>query len=228
MEPAHSRFLSTKSDASRPPGFLQIAARGYIVGGAFGGDGHSMHTTPVTLLERLRDVSDVRAWERLLELYCPLLYFWALRAGETEDDAADLVQDVLLLLVKALPSFRYDANKSFRGWLRTLTLNKLRERKRKQRVVASLPLDDVAEPKVPDPAERFWDDEYRRQLLGRALTLMQSDFEPTTWQACWQSVAEDRSAADIARDLGISENAVYLARCRVLRRVRQELNHLLN
>ena len=81
---------------------------------------------------------------------------------------------------------------------------------------------------IPDDADRFWDEEYRKQLMGRALLLMKTDFEPTTWKACWASVAEGRSAAEVAAELGISENAVYLARCRVLRRLRQELNHLLD
>jgi RNA polymerase sigma-70 factor, ECF subfamily len=187
-----------------------------------------MHTTPITLLERLRDAPDAQAWERLLQLYAPLLYFWALRAGESAHDAADLVQDVLVVLVKTLPGFRYDADKSFRNWLRTVTLNKLRERKRRLRGVGQVALQDVPEPEVPDDVDRFWDEEYRKQLEGRALQLMQSDFEPTTWKACWQSVVEERSAAEVARELGISENAVYLARCRVLRRLRKELAHLLD
>jgi RNA polymerase sigma-70 factor (ECF subfamily) len=187
-----------------------------------------MHTTPITLLERLRDASDARAWERLLDLYAPLLYFWAIRAGESPHDAADLVQDVLVVLVKTLPGFRYDADKSFRGWLRTVTLNKLRERKRRLRGAGPVSLDDVPEPAIRDDAERFWETEYRRQLEGRALQLMKTDFEPTTWKACWQSVVEGRSAAEVGRELGISENAVYLARCRVLRRLRQELAHLLD
>ena len=187
-----------------------------------------MHTTPVTLLERLRRAPDERAWERLLQLYVPLLFAWARRAGESEHDAADLVQDVLTILVQTLPSFQYDTKGSFRNWLRTVTLNKLRERRRKLAGAGRVGLDGVAEPEIPDDAERFWDEEYRRELLGRALRLMQTDFEPATWQACWQSVAEGRTAAEVARSLGISENAVYLARCRVLRRLRQELDHLLD
>ena len=186
-----------------------------------------MHTTPVTLLERLRDAQDVRAWERLLELYAPLLYFWALRAGENEHDAADLVQDVLVILVQTLPGFQYDASKSFRNWLRTVTLNKLRERKRKLKG-ATLSLADIPEPQIADAAEQFWEEEYRKQLLGRALLLMKTDFDEATWTACWRSVAEGKPAAEVAQDLGISENAVYLARCRVLRRLRQELRHLLD
>jgi RNA polymerase sigma-70 factor (ECF subfamily) len=74
-----------------------------------------------------------------------------------------------------------------------------------------------------DEADTFWEKEYRRELTARALQLMQADFAPTTWKACWEFVAQGRSAAEVARELGISENAVYLAKCRVLRRLRQEL-----
>jgi RNA polymerase sigma-70 factor (ECF subfamily) len=173
-----------------------------------------MHTTPITLLERLRQAPDEAAWERLLQLYVPLLFAWARRAGESDHDASDLVQDVLTILVQTLPTFQHDARKSFRCWLRTVTLNALRDRKRRLAAAGRVSLEAVPEPALPDDAERFWEDDYRKHLLGRALKVMQGDFEPTTWQACWQFVAEGRSAAEVAAALGISENAVYLARCR--------------
>src|SRR5262245_65572743 len=92
-----------------------------------------MHTTPATLLDRLRDTPDETAWRRLVQLYTPLLFYWARRCGETENDAADLVQEVFVALVQTLPTFEYDAvGGKFRGWLRTLTLNKLRDRKRRK------------------------------------------------------------------------------------------------
>ena len=186
-----------------------------------------MHTTPISLLERVRHKADEAAWRRLVRLYTPLLFFWARRAGETEHDAADLVQDVLTTLVQTLPTFQYDRNGQFRAWLRTVTLNKLREKKRRQALARSVPLEPGQEPALPDHAEAFWESEYRRELARRALQLMQTDFEPATWKACWEHVAMGRPAAEVARELGLSENAVYIARCRVLRRLRQELAGLL-
>jgi RNA polymerase sigma-70 factor (ECF subfamily) len=80
---------------------------------------------------------------------------------------------------------------------------------------------------VADPADEACEAEYRRYLVGRALGLMRSDFQPATWQACWECVANGRSASDVAAELGLSVAAVYLARSRVLRRLRQELAGLL-
>ena len=83
--------------------------------------------TPASLLERLRQPADPAAWSRFVELYTPLLYGWARRVGLPEQDAADLVQDVFVQLVRKLPDFTYDRHKTFRGWLRAVTLNKWRE-----------------------------------------------------------------------------------------------------
>jgi RNA polymerase sigma-70 factor (ECF subfamily) len=80
---------------------------------------------------------------------------------------------------------------------------------------------------VPDAAQEFAEQEYRQYLVGRALRLMRSDFEPATWQACWQHVVEGKSAAAVAAALGISPRAVYVARSRVVARLRQELAGLL-
>src|SRR5271170_1479061 len=92
----------------------------------------AIHTTPATLLERLRAAHDDAAWDRIVELYTPLLFYWARRCGESEHDAADLVQEVFVAMVQTLPSFDYDRGGKFRKWLRTVLLNKLRDRKRRE------------------------------------------------------------------------------------------------
>src|SRR5262245_42516887 len=99
--------------------------------------------TPPSLLERLRRPADTEACSRFVELYAPLLLHWARGTGLQQADAADLVQDVFTLLIQKLPEFNYDRHGSFRGWLRTVTLNKWRERRRR----ATLPTaaaDDAA------------------------------------------------------------------------------------
>jgi RNA polymerase sigma-70 factor (ECF subfamily) len=188
--------------------------------------GEAIHTTPLTLLERVRDTGDETAWCRLVDLYTPLLFFWARQCGETEQDAADLIQEVFVALVQILPTFQYDRSGKFRRWLRTLLLNKLRDRKRREvRAVRALTQRPV-EVELPDVAELFWEADYHQELARRALRLMQADFAPTTWKACWETVVQGRSPEEVARELGITENAVYLAKCRVLRRLRQELSGL--
>jgi RNA polymerase sigma-70 factor (ECF subfamily) len=183
-----------------------------------------MHTTSISLLERLRRPGEADAWARLVELYTPLLFYWACRTGIREQDAADLVQEVFAVLVQKLPEFMYDRHKSFRGWLRTILFNKWRDQRRRLEAARfqsnDLVLDNLADPEGP---EMFWEAEYRQQLVGRALELMQAEFQPTTWKACWETVVSDRPAADVADELGLSVDAVYAAKSRVLRRLRQEL-----
>jgi RNA polymerase sigma-70 factor (ECF subfamily) len=188
-----------------------------------------IHTTTPTLLERLRQTGDETAWRRLVQLYTPLLFSWARRAGESDHDAADLVQEVFVALVQVLPTFTYARqNGQFRSWLRTLLLNKLRDRKRRQlrlaNALAQVPLEVV----LPDDVEAFWDNEGRQELIRRAMRLMETDFAPTTWKACWETVVQGRSSADVGRELGMTENSVNVAKCRVLRRLRQELKDLVD
>lgn len=181
--------------------------------------------TPGSLLERLRRPGDEDAWARFVRLYTPLLFHWAGRAGVAASDAHDLVQDVLLTLVQKLPDFQYDPAKSFRGWLRTVTLNKWRERGRRALPPNQAGVDLGA---LAGPAdEAFWEQEYRQHLANRALQLIQSDFEESTWKAFWRHVVDEQAVNKVSAELGISVKAVYLAKSRVLRRLRQELAGLL-
>jgi RNA polymerase sigma-70 factor (ECF subfamily) len=187
-----------------------------------------MTRTPPSLLEQLRNPADQAAWERFVRLYTPLLHFWARRLGLDGPDAADLVQDVFVVLVKKLPEFRYDPRKRFRAWLWTVAANKARERRRRP-VPGEQPGDEpLREAAVADPADEAAEQEYRRYVVGRALQLMQADFEPTTWQAFWECVTARRPAAEVAAQLGLTPGAVYNAKSRVLRRLRQELRDLLD
>jgi RNA polymerase sigma-70 factor (ECF subfamily) len=188
-----------------------------------------MHTTSVSLLERLRRPEETEAWPRFVRLYTPLLFYWARRTGLSQDDAADLVQEVLVVLVQKLPTFQHDPGKSFRGWLRTITLNKWRERARRKKLPATRDddprLSDVA---APPAGDAFEEQEYHRQLVCRALAIMQAEFEPTTWRACFEFVVSGRPAAEVAAELGVRVDVVYSAKSRVLRRLRQELEGLLD
>jgi RNA polymerase sigma-70 factor (ECF subfamily) len=178
-------------------------------------------------LERLRQPTASADWERFVQLYTPLLYYWCRRLRLPEQDCADIVQDVFLVLLERMAEFRYDGRRSFRGWLRTITLNKCRDRWRR---LACAPkeaenglLANIADPAEGIPLEEA---EYRQYLVARALQLMQSDFDPSTWKACWEHGMVGRPAAEVAAELGMSENAVYIAKCRVLRRLREELQGL--
>jgi len=184
--------------------------------------------TPASLLERLRQPASERAWVRFVQLYTPLLFFWVRRLGLQEADAADLVQDVFTVLVRKLPEFAYDRHKSFRAWLHTVTLNAWRNRRRRAELPRAAAAADLAGLAGPDPADLFSEEEYRRWLVGRALELMQTEFQPTTWKACWECVVSGRPAAEVAAELGIGVGAVYMAKSRVLSRLRLELSDLLD
>jgi RNA polymerase sigma-70 factor (ECF subfamily) len=185
--------------------------------------------TPASLLERLRLPSDEGAWDRFVRLYTPFIFHWARQAGLQPADAADLVQGVLTTLIQRFPEFTYDRHKNFRGWLRTITLNQWRDFCRRRAVRACQGIsDDLPDVAVSGGQDSFAEAEYRTHLVARALELMQSEFQPTTWRACWEYVACGRSVAEIARELGISPNAVYMAKSRVLTRLREELKDLLD
>jgi len=187
-----------------------------------------MHTTPASLLDQLRGPDNAAAWERFVELYTPFLYYWARRIGLRGDEAADLVQDVFAVLLTKLADFRYDGRRSFRSWLRTVTLNKWREaRRRAARQVAGDAAVDLESVAAPDD-DAAWEVEYRQHVTRRAVELMRTDFEPTTWRACWEVVVEGRPAAEVAAELGLSAGAVYAAKFRVLARLREELADLLD
>jgi RNA polymerase sigma-70 factor (ECF subfamily) len=188
-----------------------------------------MSRTPSSLLERLRLPADQAAWSRFVKLYTPLIYHWVRRLGASEPDAADLVQEVLTLLVQKLPAFEYDRQKRFRGWLWTVTLNLWRgHRRRLAGVRVDLPFDELSEPAIPDGVEALSEAEYRQYLVGRAMKLMQAEFEPSTWKAFWEYVVLDKPAAVVAGELGLSVDSVYAAKSRVLRHLRQELDGLLD
>ncbi len=183
-----------------------------------------MTRTPVSLLERLRRPTDQEAWARFVALYAPLIHGWGRRMGLQDEAAADLTQEVLLGLVQTMPGFVYDQDRGFRSWLRTVTLNKWRDRLKRR---ASQPLPgnarELADHADSATSEGFWEAEYREQLTRQALRIMQSDFQPGTWKACWEVVAAGRPAQEVAAELGMTIGAVPAARFRVLNRLRQEL-----
>ena len=97
-------------------------------------EGTNLTRTPTSLLERLRQPFDPEAWSRFVSLYTPLIYSWACRAGLQEQDALDLVQDVFVTLLRVLPTFSYDRDRSFKRWLRTVTLNTWRNARKPRRI----------------------------------------------------------------------------------------------
>jgi RNA polymerase sigma-70 factor (ECF subfamily) len=192
-----------------------------------------MFETPASLLERLRRQPDAESWKRLVDLYTPLLRGWLRRNLVAEDDVDDLVQEVMTVLVRELPEFQYDRRRgSFRGWLRTITVNRLRMfwRSRQNRPLATgasdlaRKLDELEDPH--SALSRLWDREHDQHVARRLLELIAPEFEPTTWKAFQRVALDGGKPGQIAIELGISVNAVYLAKFHVLHRLRQEMQGL--
>lgn len=189
-----------------------------------------MDATSASLIEQLRGPNRSSAWVRFVNLYTPLLREWALRRGFQDADAADLVQNVLVKLMFEMPRYTKTDGRPFRAWLAQVLTNAGHDY-RKRRATRSLPgavgLAEVGR-EEPNPVEELEEATYRQSLLLRGLDVVRADFNEQTWAAFNGVMVDDRPAADVARELGVSENAVYLARHRVLTRLRQELDGFLD
>jgi RNA polymerase sigma-70 factor (ECF subfamily) len=190
-----------------------------------------MNTTSVSLLARLQTKPDGDSWRRLVDLYQPLLRRWLRNHGTREQDADDIVQEVLAVVVKELVKFQHPGHGgAFRGWLRTILVNRLRTFWRAGRARAtSTDLGHLAD-SLADPnsdLSRLWDEEHDRDVLGRLLELMEQEFEPKTLRAFRRTALEGAKPRDVAEELGMSVGAVYEAKSSVLRRLRQEAQGLI-
>lgn len=190
------------------------------------------HDTPISLLERLRLRPDSASWERLVALYTPLIRGWLGRYALQPSDVDDLTQEVLGTLLRELPQFRHDLRRgAFRRWLRTIAVNRLRTFWRGRRRAAGQADLDAALDRLEDPdsdLSRRWDEEHDRHVARRLLELIEPEFEPATWQAFRRLVLEGQPTAEVARALGVSPNAVRIAKSRVLARFRKEAEGLLD
>ncbi len=190
-------------------------------------------STSPTLLARIQ-AADAHAWPRLVELYGPLVYQWARKAGQQPADAADTVQEVFQQVHRNIGKFQpRNGNGSFRGWLWTITRHKVTDqaRRRQQQPQASGGSSAHARlAALPELVAQEHTVEGRSEIGGirrRALEAIQDEFEPQVWQCFWRVIVAGESPIHIAEDLGVSKWAVYKAKARVLQRLRAELGDLL-
>ena len=188
-----------------------------------------MHETSLSLLERLRHSPENEGWNRLADLYTPLIRAWLRRYDVQDSDANDLVQEVLLAVSKDLGKFEHRGQPgAFRGWLKAILINRLRKfwRARDRRPQARGDSDiDARLAQLDDPASemsRIWDREHDQFVLRQMMALAEPHFEPTTWKAFCRVALDGARPDDVAKEMGISLNAVCLAKSRVIRRLRQE------
>lgn len=190
--------------------------------------------TSLSLLYRLK-ANEAAAWDRLVLLYAPLVYHWCRKLELPEQDAADIFQDVFQSLASKISTFRKEQpGDTFRGWLRTITHNKVYDHFRKQGREPQAAGGTEANIRFSqleslDRTTNSDDDEEQayQQLVRRALELIREDFTPRTWQAFWRVTVDGQRPVDIAEELKMRPGAVRVAKSRVLQRLRQELGELL-
>jgi RNA polymerase sigma-70 factor (ECF subfamily) len=197
--------------------------------------GNPGEPTSLSLLQRAR-ANDAAAWQRVMDLYRPLVLSWCLRQGVRAEDAEDVAQEVFSVVATALPVFHRDRpGDSFRGWLRGITRNQALLYFRRNRgqpfaaggSAARLELENLPDPLGGSPDEP---DEPAavKQLYRRALEYVRGEFAEHIWQAFWRTTIDERTPADVGTDLGMTPNAIRQAKSRVLRRLKQELGELLD
>lgn len=185
--------------------------------------------TRASLLVRLRDRLDESAWREFVQLYAPVVYRFARRRGLQDADAADLTQEVLRSVSGSVAAFD-SAKGPFRGWLFTVAhrrLHDLMHQRQRQPVGSGAHatvqfLNDV--PAQDD--EAFWDQEYERQLFRLAAERIRPGVAESTWQAFWRTGVDGKSGQEVAQSLGLSVAAVYLAKSRVMVKLKEEIARL--
>jgi RNA polymerase sigma-70 factor (ECF subfamily) len=189
--------------------------------------------TRASLLVRIRDARDETAWSQFVEIYAPLVYGFARKHGLQDADAADVAQEVLRAVARAVKKLEYDpARGSFRGWLFTVVRNKLRTHlsraQRQERGSGDTAIQELLKetPAREDNQSVLWEQEYQRHLFAWAADRVRGTFQESTWQAFWLTAVEGKSGKEVARGLGMTAAAVYLAKGRVMSRLRQELQQI--
>ena len=189
--------------------------------------------TRPSLLVRIKDPHDREAWEQFVEIYAPIIYRMACRRGLQDADAADLTQDVLRSVSGAVVRLEYDRCKgTFRSWLYTVTRNALSAFYETQRRMPRGSGDSAVQQwlegrPAEDEESAAWDREYQERLLAYAAELARPLFEESTWQAFWQTAVEGAPGKDVAHKLGMTVGAVYIAKSRVLARIKEHVHQFL-
>jgi RNA polymerase sigma factor (sigma-70 family) len=186
--------------------------------------------TNVSLLCRVRDSSDQNAWAEFVELYTPMVFGYLRKSGVQYADAADLAQDVLVSVNQHIGRFEYNPEIGrFRGWLQTITRNKLRTfiQSRKRKATASgdsgvMQMLQQIESDVESDDER-WEKQYRTSKMDWAMNRVRPSVQPNTWRAFWATSIEGQKTEVVAKELDMTTGAVYLAKSRVLARIRDQI-----
>lgn len=179
-----------------------------------------MPATRSSLLLNLQHPSGQGRWDEFIQRYRPLIAHAVRRTGIPSQDQDDVIQSILLQLLKVLPTFAYQREKGFfRNWLRRIATNQALDWHRKQSRSRSVVVYNEALAGLPSRDEE--QERFDHELLQAALRSVRAEFRPRTWECFEQRILQQKSAAQIASDLNLSENAVFINTSRVLSRVRE-------
>ena len=188
--------------------------------------------TRASLLVQIRDGTNHGAWQEFMRLYGPVVYGFARKRGLQDADAADLMQDVMRSVSTAIGRLDYDrAQGTFRGWLFTITRNKvfnfLTARRNRPQASGDTSTNRLLDshPVTNDGAD-IWEVEYQRRLAALAMERVKKEFQENTWQAFWLTAVEGIAAAEVSRQIGLSTGAIYVAKSRVLARLKEEVESM--
>ena len=184
--------------------------------------------TQPTLLLKIRDAEDEAAWERFVKIYTPLVFSYCRKRGLQEADASDVAQEVMRTVAQAISRFDYNQAKgTFRGWLLTVTRNKLLKHFTK---IQNLPMGSgrsTIQAKLeatPDAEETdHWNHDYQQRLFQWAASEVKSEFSDKTWSAFWRTAVENQPSQAVAESLEMSIGALYIAKSRVIARIRKQI-----
>ena len=192
--------------------------------------------TRKTLINRLRQTnSDTRSWSEFYELYWKLVYSVARKAGLSETDAEDVVQETFLKVSKSIKKFDYDPSKGrFRNWLCLITKQQVANHYRKSKNLPPLPSnwnEDPDEPArdIPDPTsdwDSLWESEDRKHTMHLALTKLKDKVKPKPYQIFLAHCIKGMPVKEVASLLEVSNNEVYLAKSRVMPLFEEEIKAL--
>jgi RNA polymerase sigma-70 factor (ECF subfamily) len=189
-------------------------------------------TTRASLLVRIRDARDQEAWGQFVQIYAPVVYWYARKHALQDADAADLTQDVLRAVSAGAGRLNYDPERgSFCSWLFTVAHHKLYDLlARQRRELRGSGDSEVQELLAEHPASQedksVWDQEYEQRLFNWAAEQVRDEFHDSTWQAFWQTAVQGKTGKETAQALKLTVAAVYLAKSRVMARLKEKIQEL--
>ncbi len=190
---------------------------------------NDLHVTRMTLITRLKDRDDGRAWKEFVEIYMPVVHGLVARSGLQDADAEDVTQDVFRSIARSINGFDCERSRgSFRGWLMAVTRSRTADfLARRHRHVSgtgdTVVHDHLSQIPQDTNGEDIWEQDYQRSVFRWAADRIRHQFRDSTWQAFWKSSVDGQDTKTVAEALSISEGAVYIAKCRVTAKLKETI-----